>query len=227
MAIADAAMLPRKVFLAAGLLLAGLVVPTTEGAALSLVVRKMQLILYIVRSFSATPLDPGPNAFCKCVGLLDKCDYFLIHETDHVHCNFLNRFCCSTEAVEQMLHVGVSGVPYVPQEAVVFEPHGDYIHLPQIKTQDAEKARAHCGCQLAFWSCDVVISKPWTMFDKSFKCSFMYVFCCQESFLKDVVVPTIKLQADITNTTTVRDEGEESHAEPAGLDHDHGLDEAT
>ncbi|MPC52320.1 hypothetical protein E2C01_046184 [Portunus trituberculatus] len=217
-AILDAAMLLRRVFLAAGLFLVVFVVPDAEGLALSLVVSKMKLIHYIVRSFTVTPLDPGPNAFCKCVGLLDKCDYFLIHKTDHVHCNFMKRYCCSTEAVEQMLHKRVSGVSYVPPKAMAFKPYDNYVHLPQIKTQAATTARTQCGCQLAFWSCEVVISKPWKVFDKSFLCSFMHVFCCQESFLKDVVVPTVKLHAAITNTTRGREESEEHGAEPAGLD---------
>ena len=159
----------------------------------------MQLIVYIVRSFRNSPLDTGPNAFCQCIGLLEKCDYFVIHKSNHVQCSFSKRLCCRQEALEQMLHVRVNGRPYIPSKAL-FKTRKDYIRLPQINSQAANTARSQCGCLLSIWKCEVAISKPWVFFDRSFKCTFMYIFCCKESFITDVVIPTIKLHAAIKKT---------------------------
>lgn len=178
--------------------LMALLMPTAEGAPVSLVNRKLQLILYIVRSYTAKPLEPGPKPFCQCVGLFEKCDYFLMHKTNHVHCSFLKRYCCTKDALEQMLHKRVNGRWYIPPKAMAFKPHKDYIHLPQIKTQAAKTARSKCGCSLPFWTCHVAISKPWKILHKSFQCSLSRIFCCEESFLKDVVVPTVKLHTALT-----------------------------
>lgn len=195
-----------------GLILAGAV--GVRSFALSLVSKKMKFILYVVRSFTAKSSDLDPDAFCGCVSSMENCDYFLIHKTDYLQCNFMKRYCCKTEALEQMLHRRVSGAPYVPKEGMNPKPY-DYIYVPQIKTQAANDAREECECQFAFWSCEVTISKPWRLFDSSYKCPFLKVYCCKISFLKDLLVPTLMKYNGMTDLEIDDDDGR--NAEFAGL----------
>lgn len=117
-----------------------------------------------------------PEPICSCAFVMGHCPVFVLHDAPEPYCPAYTRYCCKIEPLAALLlphNVTGRGI-WASRTALA-------------RSEKATRAIESCTCTKYLMPCPVQIYPENEFFD----CPFFYRFCCDESVLRDAILPLV------------------------------------